>query len=80
VVTRCLERRREDRYPSAVELARALAPFAERRPGSYPGEQLILRTMPLSDDMVQCAIKAAREADSSVDTVDGPPTVRVSAA
>jgi serine/threonine-protein kinase len=49
VVLRCLEKRRENRYPSVVELARALAPFAERPPRSAPGQQMIARTVRLDE-------------------------------
>jgi serine/threonine-protein kinase len=80
VVMRCLEKRRDLRYPSAAELARALAPFAERRPTSRPGEQLIHRTLPLDPETVHRALAAARDSDPSVDEIDGPPTRRLGAA
>jgi serine/threonine-protein kinase len=48
VVMRCLEREREDRWPSMAELARALAPFAKWRLASVPAEQLALSTVELA--------------------------------
>ena len=46
IVARCLEKRREDRWPSVVELARALAPFAHRAE-SAPRVELANRTVQL---------------------------------
>jgi serine/threonine-protein kinase len=48
VVMRCLETRREDRWPSMAELARALAPFARRRASSDPAAQLAMSTTELA--------------------------------
>ena len=44
VIHKCLQKRREHRFGSVVELARALAPFAQRRAQSSPDAQLFHQT------------------------------------
>jgi serine/threonine-protein kinase len=58
VVMRCLAKKREDRWPNMVELARALSPFALRH-ASSPRAQLALRTAELSPADARAAILAA---------------------
>ena len=76
VVMRCLNKRREDRCPSMVELARALAPFAQR-PASAPRLQLGLRTARLSRAELLLSLDAAARSLPANDDLDGPPTRRM---
>jgi serine/threonine-protein kinase len=76
VVMRCLNKRREDRCPSMVELSRALAPFAQR-PASAPRQQLGLRTARLSASELLLSLDAAARSVPANDDADGPPTRRM---
>ncbi len=53
VIFRCLEKRREQRYSSAAELARALRPFLAASPSSTPRSQLNNTTLSLTRSPVQ---------------------------
>jgi serine/threonine-protein kinase len=65
VVGRCLAKRRDDRWPSVVELARALAPFALDRVSARRAE-LSLRTTRLSSaDLWACDDTAQDDGDRS---------------
>ncbi len=74
VVMRCLEKRREDRYSSMVELARALAPFTQR-PQSTAREPS-QRAAPLSAAMLELAKQTIRLPVETEDDSEGPATTR----
>jgi len=75
VVMRCLCHKRDDRWPNMVELARALAPFAQRH-ASAPRSQLAMRTTELSAAEAD-VVRRAAAAPPVIEDADGPPTRRM---
>ncbi|MFT3775676.1 MAG: serine/threonine-protein kinase [Minicystis sp.] len=81
VVMHCLEKKREHRFPNIVELARALAPFAQRH-ASAPRAQLSIRTAEISPadaEWIRRTTMEEQSADEPISVDAEPPTRRVPA-